>query len=109
MLSRNLLLSAGLLRAQRIQGAQDLRGHPDPTPPFRSGGQRGEDEGQGGPLPGEARNHLRVPAALFEGPLQEIRGADAPPVFRREERVGEILVQVFLQTLHKRYRTPFGS
>ncbi len=54
MLGGGLLLPRGLLGAQSIQGPEDLRGHADPAPLLGSSDERGKEEREARPLPGEA-------------------------------------------------------
>ena len=63
-MGRRLVLLWGSLSAQRKEGPQDLRRHPDAAPLLGGGNESGEDERETGPLPGEPRDHLRPAPAL---------------------------------------------
>ena len=63
MLGRSLPLLRRALNAQRIEGPQDLRRHPDAAPLLGSDDERGKDQRETRAFPGEPRDHLRPPPA----------------------------------------------
>jgi hypothetical protein len=73
--------------AQLVQGAEDPRGHYDPTLSARSRHERGVHQRETTPLAGEAGNNLCLAPRLREGPLQDIRGVQPLLMLLREEQL----------------------
>ena len=85
-----------------IELPQDRGRHRHASPRPRGGDQRGEEELQTRRLRREAAHDLRPSTAFPEGPLQEVRRAQAHVMLPRELQVDEAGLQVVLQTRHRR-------
>jgi hypothetical protein len=72
------------LAAEVLQAANAGHRSVDPSPAYTGPVQHGPDQRQAGVLAGQPPDHLDPAPALAEGPLQEVRVADALAMLDRE-------------------------